>query len=122
MAHPARRIALALGLLALWLQLLAPALASGMRHPVFDGRATICHGASSDSHGSGGPEAPHSPACDHCVLCHVVAVGPLPDGRPVFTLFDYPVSSPARWSALAIPLRRVDPGRDAQPRGPPILA
>lgn len=119
MTHRARHIALAFGLLALWLQLLSPGLAMSAQFRGSVPGATICHGGSHDGHGD--PSTPHTPACEHCVLCHAVATGPLPDGRPVFTLFDYPVSSPLRWIAVAAPNRHVEPGRDAQPRGPPIL-
>lgn len=100
--------------------MLAPAMAFGMHHPTVDPLSVICHAGGGSSQ-KPAPTHHHAPTCDHCLLCHAVAGGLPPDGRPVFTRLDHPVASPLRW-------RHQDPlvvlpavGRDAQPRGPPIL-
>ena len=100
---------------------MAPALALSMPRHAPDPLAVICHGASAEQPDHREVPVPHAPACDHCLLCHAVAGGLPPNSRPVFTLFDYPVSSPLRWVAARTTVPTTDLSRSAQPRGPPIL-
>ena len=117
-----RRLATLVCMLSLWLQMMAPALASSMPRHAPDPFSVICHAASAGGQDHRkAPVPPHAPACDHCLLCHAVAGGMPPDGRPVFTRLDHPVSSPLRWVVDQTVVPANDVSRHAKPRGPPSL-
>lgn len=108
-------------LLALWMQLFAPAAVMAMQQRSVDPFAVICSHSNDGSdgtsdHGHGG----HAHDC--CPLCQCHLLGTLlADNRPVFTVFDYPAASPLRWASVVEPTNVSSGRKRPPPRGPPVL-
>ena len=115
------RIATIVCLFGLWLQMMAPAFALSMQNHALDPLSVICHSGSASDQDHRKAPAHHTPACEHCLLCHAVSGGLVPDVKPVFTHLDYPVSSPHRWATTEALAPPTDIWRHAEPRGPPTL-
>jgi hypothetical protein len=126
-----RRLGTLLGLLAIWMTVLAPAISQTLaareraRHAVVFGVACAAHaqteapalgrfGQQDHSHDHAG----HGPACGYCAFFSHLPIAPSLALAFLPTPFSGPAPNPSRFAEP----RHCDPFLAAQPRAPPVVS